>query len=203
MLLGLMAKWPHDRGNETSHFCDQHGLPEKHSVVERNCCEKTTFLTCQYFLILGSRSAHSGCRNCSFSTIQPYSTINQVEKGFKRHLICPVLPKRQDQSFSNRLKTHCCYLVCTIIPLKGITSHHFSPFCLQCPITSVEFPEPFFFTVFGESKSDCLSHRSVMFVFPALFFLGKFCIPDTADIYNLGFAHFWGREGMWLENINT
>lgn len=59
----------------------------------------------------------------------------------------------------------------------------------------------FFFTVFGELKSNCLSHRSVIFMFPALF-LGKFCIPDTADIYNLGFAHFGGREGMWLANVN-
>lgn len=33
-----------------------------------------------------------------------------------------------------------------------------------------------------------------MFVFPVLF-LGKFFISDTDNIYNPGFARFWGREG--------
>lgn len=41
-----------------------------------------------------------------------------------------------------------------------------------------------------------------MFVFPALF-LGKFSISDTDNICSLGFAHFWGREGMWIENVNV
>lgn len=117
-----------------------------------------------------------------------------------RHLIYPVLPKKQEQSFLNLfvlLKAHYCCLVCAIIPLNVITSQNFFPFCLQCLITNVVFPVAIclltrvevFFSVFRELKSNCLSH-CIMFVFPALL-LEKFCIPDTADIYNLGFDHFW------------
>lgn len=169
-LLGLMARWPHDRRGELGHFSvwSAHSTwEETQEVVERNCCQKTTFSTCQHFLtcFLGSRSTDAGCRNCCFSIIRPYSIVNHVEKDFKRHLIYNFLPKKQDQSFLNLfdlLKAYYCYLVCAIIPLKGITSQNFFPFCLQCPVTSVVFPVTFFF--WQELKS---------FFFFFLLFLGS------------------------------